>query len=186
MTKQKKRSGAKQRSRSGKGSAKRSPRTVEEFFSKPEAYQDKWNRAMHAVSRMRADGFSLAQAVREYKLDRRTVLRLAGSALRKDKGGHYVAKASDRLLRILHVPTANGLQEIATRNSRHASSLAEYWDAVQRYLQKGDASGLRRFRRIRITDASGKRVRLLTDTEELDRLGHAGALSFESLYGRAA
>ena len=161
------------------------PRNVEDFFSKSEEFQDTWNRILHAISRMRADGFSLAQASREYGIDRRRVLKLAGSALRKTKG-RYVAKASDRLLRVLIVPTPDGLREIAVGDSRQASQLAEYWDAVQRYLQKGDESELRKFHGKQIKDATGQPIRLLTNREELDRLGNAGVLSFESLYARAA
>ncbi len=175
----------KQHTRNRKSTKALAPQSAEEFFSKPEEFQDTWNRALHAISRMRADGFSLSQASREYGIDRRKVLKLAGRALRKAKG-RYVAKASDRLLRILVVPTPDGLREVALRDSRQASQLAEYWDAVQRYLQKGDESALRKFRGKRIKDAEGKPIRLLTNLEELDRLGNAGVLSFESLYAGAA
>ncbi len=128
----------------------------------------------------------MSQASREYGIDRRKVLRLAGSALRKTARGTYVAKRRDSLLRILVVPTPDRLREVALRDSRQASQLAEYWDAVQRYLQKGDDSALRKFRGKRIKDAEGKPIRLLTNLEELDGLGNAGVLSFESLYAGAA
>jgi hypothetical protein len=110
---------------------------------------------------------------------------LGGSALRKRANGQYKAKASDRLLRVLVIPTREGLREIAVRDSRQASQIAEYWNAVHRYLETGDKSALRKFRRKRITDANGVRVPLLTDLGELDRLGSAGVLSFESLYAKA-
>jgi hypothetical protein len=54
------------------------------------------------------------------------------------------------------------------------------------YAQKGDESALQKFKGKRIRDASGKSIRLLTDTEELDRLANAGELSFESLYARVS
>ncbi len=134
---------------------------------------------------MRADGVSLRQASREFEIDPRTVVRLGRPALRKRANGRYKAKASDRLLRVLVVPTREGLREIAVRDSRQASQVAEYWNAVHRYLETGDDSALRKFRRKRITDANGVRVPLLTDFDELDRLGSAGVLSFESLYAKA-
>lgn len=87
-------------------------------------------------------------------------------------------------MRVLVIPTPSGLDEISVRDSRQATQLAKYWNAVQRYLQKGDESALRKFTGKRITDAKGKAVPLLTDTHELDRLGNAGVLSFESLYAR--
>ena len=160
------------------------PRTSQQYFARSERFQDRWSRVAHVISKMRAEGVSLRQASREIRIDPRTVVRLGGSALRKRANGRYAAKASDRLLRVLRVPTRKGPRPIAVRDSRQASQLAEYWNAVHRYLETGDASALQKFRRTRITDATGTRVPLLTDLDELDRLGSAGVLSFESLYSK--
>ena len=157
-----------------------------EFFALPLRKQDGWTQMTHVITKMRTDNVSLQQASREYKLDPRTVVRLGGSALRKRANGRYAPKPSDRLLRVLVILTPEGPREIALRDSRQASEVAKHWDAVQRYLQKGDDSVLPRFRHIRISDAKGVRVRLLTDVEEIDRFGNAGVLSFESLYARTA
>ena len=162
------------------------PRTPEEYFAKSERFQDTWTRVEHAVSKMRADDVSLQRASREFGLRPGTVIRWAGSALRKRRDGQYAAKASDRLLRVLVIPTHEGLHEIAVRDSRQASLLAEYWAAVQKYLETGDASTLRKVRRKTITNADGKRLWLIKDLAELERLGSAGVLSFESLYAKAA
>jgi hypothetical protein len=133
---------------------------------------------------MRADGVSLSRASREFGLDPQVVRRLAGPALRKRANGRYTTKASDRLLRVIVIPTSDGLREIATRDSREATKAAEYWNAVHRYLATGDASALRQFDGKRIKDANGSKIRLLTDLKELDRQGNAGNLSFESIYPR--
>lgn len=135
---------------------------------------------------MRADRVSLRVASREFGLDPRVVARLGKSALRKRKNGQYVAKRADKLLRILAIPTPEGVREIVIRDSRQASTLGKYWAAVAKYLQTGDASALAKFRRKRITDASGKKIRLILDTAALDQLGSAGVLSFESLYAKTA
>lgn len=160
------------------------PRTVEQYFAMPERSQDIWNRVAHVISKMRADGASLHEASRESQIDPRTVIRWSGSALRKTAKGRYAARASDRLLRVLLVPTPTGLNEVAIRDSRQASELAKYSDAVQKYLETGAASELHKFDGQYIIDADGQRVRLLTNLGELDRLGSAGVLSFESLYAR--
>jgi len=162
------------------------PRTAKQFFAKSERFQDRWTRVTHAVSKMRADGVSLQQASREYGIDPRTVIRLGGSALRKAANGRYTAKPSDRLLRVLRILTREGLREVAILDSRLASLVAEHANAVQKYLQTGDDSALRKLKRRSITDASGKRVRLLMNLDEINRLGSAGVLSFESLYARSA
>ena len=158
------------------------PRTAKQFFAMSKQAQDEWTRATHVISKMRADGISLRRAARAFGLNPDVVLRLAGPALRKRTNGRYAAKANDRLLRVLAIPTKQGTGEIAVRDSRQATQLAEYWIAVHAYLQTGDASSIKKFRGKRITDANGKQVRLVTDLNELDRLGSAGVLSFELIY----
>jgi hypothetical protein len=162
------------------------PRTAKEFFAKPRAFQHTWTAVTRAISKMRADRVSLRQASHESDLDPRLVARLGKSALRKRRNGQYVAKPSDKLLRILAVPTPDGVREVATRDSKEATQLGKYWAAVQKYLQTGNESGLKKFRRKRITDASGKKIPLVLDTAVLDELGSAGVLSFESLYAKTA
>jgi hypothetical protein len=158
----------------------------EHFFRQSRRFQDTWTRVVHAISRMRADHVSLQQAAREFGVSPREVVRLGGSALRRSPSGHYVAKARDNLLRVLSLPGTRGLREIAFDDSREASLVGKYWDAVGLYLQTGDESQLRQFRRKSVKDANGKRFELLTDLDELDRLGSAGVLSFESIYSRSA
>lgn len=162
------------------------PKNTAEFFARSAQFQDRWTRITHAISKMRAHRVSLADTARDFDLDPRTVVRWGGSALKKNPNGRYTARKSDRLLRVLFLPTEYGTREVATRDSRQASKVAEYWDAVQRYLQKGDESALRNFRGVRIRAVSGESIALLTEPEELDRLGNAGVLSFESLYARSA
>jgi hypothetical protein len=162
------------------------PRTAKQFFASSKAFQDTWTAVTHTISKMRADRMSLRKASGEFGLDPRLVARLGKSALRKRKNGQYVARRGDKLLRILAVPTPDGVREVATRDSKEATQLGKYWAAVQKYLQTGNESGLKKFRRKRITDASGKKIPLVLDTALLDQLGSAGVLSFESLYAKTA
>ena len=173
----------KQKARSRKKST--APRTAPQYFAKAGRFQDTWNRVNHVITKMRADGLSLHRAAREIGISPRTVVRWAKSALRKNKIGRFVAKKTDRLVRVLKVLTLEGQRDIAIGDSRQASLLAGYWDAVQKYLESGAASGLAKFRGQVVTDASGSEIPLLTDLKELDRLGAAGVLSFESLYARS-
>jgi hypothetical protein len=150
-----------------------------------EIKQDTYIRATHAVTDMRNQRLSSSAAARKYGLDRRTLMRWGGRALRKSKNGRYAAQPSDKLLRVLPVLEYGGKQEIAIRDSRRASILGRYWNAVDRYLATGDASALQKFEGQVIIDIDGNKHGLLTDLAELDRLGSAGVLSFESLYGRS-
>ncbi|MGH9682858.1 MAG: hypothetical protein ACRD4S_04515 [Candidatus Acidiferrales bacterium] len=129
---------------------------------------------------------SLKEASREFGLNPRTTLRLGKPALRKNKSGRYVAKASDKLLRVLVLPTEKGVREIAVRSSKEASLIGEYWAAVQKYLATGDVSRLKKIRRKTIRDANRKRLPLLTNLEKLDQQASAGILGFESIYGGIA
>ncbi len=158
------------------------PRTSKQFYALPEVQQETWSRVTHVISKMRSEGASLTQASREFGLDPRIVRNRAGSALRKTKNGRYVARPSDKLLRVLVIPSPDGLTEVAVRGSETASRIAEYSAAVQKYLQTGDASRLKKFRRMKLLDEKGERIKLVTDLAELQKLGSAGVLSFESLY----
>lgn len=164
----------------------RAPRDAETFFAMSERNQAAWTRAAQVISKMRVDKVSLTAASQQLGVDPRTVRRLAGSALRKTDSGRYVAKRSDQLLRVLVMPSAEGNQQVAVRSSRASTQLAQYSNAVQRYLQTGDASQLRKIQNVELKDASGKKFALLTDISALNRLGSAGHLSFESLYARSA
>lgn len=161
------------------------PRTVENLFAMPTHDQELWKNVTQTVTEIRA-GVSLRRAARKFGLDPRTVQRLAPSALRKLRNGRWVARPHDRLLRVLVNPTQKGLHEIGVRDSRQASLLGKYWVAVERYRDTGDTSVLREFRGKYVIDTNGKRNRLLTDLDALNRLGSAGVLSFETLYARAA
>ena len=161
------------------------PRTAEQLLARPERFQDTWTRVTNVLAKMRSTQVSLQQASKEIGISPRTVTRWGHTALRKEPNGRYAAKRSDPLLRVLKVPTADGSREIGVRGSRQASVLGEYWAQVHKYLATGDASGLAKFKGKQIKDATGATVPLVTDLKELNRLGSAGVLSFESLYARS-
>ncbi len=165
---------------------RKGPRTSGEFFALPAAEQDTLNRVAQIVQDVRKKGISVTKAAKQYFLEPKNVIETAGPALHKKKNGRYVAKKFDRLLRVLNIPAEGGTREVAVRDSRTASKLGEYDNAVGVFLLTGDESILKKFRRLRLTDAEGNRIKLLTDAKELIRLGSAGAISFESLYARVA
>src|SRR5712692_2268331 len=147
------------------------PRSAKQYFARPIGFQRLWDKVVSVISKMRAEGTSLKSTSRELKVSPQTVLRYGGSALRKGSRGRYQAKKSDNLLRILPLPAPGGTREIAVRRFREASILGRYWNAVQIYVDTGDKSGLATFQGKFVTDASGTKVPLLTDLNELDRQG---------------
>jgi hypothetical protein len=133
---------------------------------------------------MRREHLSLAQAARKVGVSPRTVVWESGSSLRRLPNGRYVARATDRLQRVVRMPTADGIRDITLRSSKDATLLGEYWNAVHAYLAKGESAGLDRFRGRHVTTADGERIELLTDRASLNHLGSAGVLSFESMYAK--
>jgi hypothetical protein len=164
----------------------RAPRTPTQYHALPVSDQLQWSRVARVIQKVRSQRISVTQAAKEVGISRKKAIQLAGSALTRQSNGRYKAKSFDKLLRVLVIPSKEGLTEVSVKDSRTASTLASYSDAVQRFLRTGDAKKLRTFKSLKITDASGNPIKLLTDTKELTRLGHAGELSFESLYARAA
>jgi hypothetical protein len=177
---------AKRKPTARRGQGQRKPRTPEQFFAQPSRRQATAMKAAHVLTAMRKDQLSLRRAAREEGIAPATVLRHAGKALCKTSQGTYRARKSDRLLRVLILPTPAGLAEIATLDSRAATITGEYWNAVDRFLETGGETELAQFRGVTITDAQGNAVPMLTDPDELERLGAAGILSFQSMYARAS
>lgn len=160
--------------------------TAEQLFALSERGQKIQIAVPRAVWLMRSSDLSASAAARATGISQKTLLRRGGSALHKLDNGRYAANFYDDLFRVVIVVSENrGPVEVATRDSREASKAGKHSSAVERYLQTGDDSALRRFRGKYIIDAQGNRVALLTDTDELDELGSAGELSFESLYARS-
>jgi hypothetical protein len=91
-------------------------------------------------------------------------------------------KSKESVLVPILVPTSNGLKSVYVFKPKERSELGKYWNAVQHYLKTGDTSKLERLKGKQITTALGDKITLLTDLAELDRLGNAGVLSFESIY----
>jgi hypothetical protein len=175
-----------QKRRSSPAARKFAPlQTVEQFFAMPESSRETLIGVANAVSKMRADRISLTKASRESGVSPRMVKRLAAPALWKLNNGRYAAKRNDRIFRVVIAVTRHrGPVEVATTDFRQASKAGKHSAAVQRYTETGDNSALARFKNKYLVDAQGKRIALMTDLDDLDRLGSAGELSFESLYAR--
>jgi hypothetical protein len=159
--------------------------TIEQFFALPQSAQDMVLALPDALLLMREKDLSASAAARAAGISRSLLIHRGRSALKKLKNGRYAAKRNDHLFRPVIVVSNEGPVEVATRNLREASRAGKHSSAVERYLYTGDDSALRRLEGQHIIDAEGNRVALLTNTDELDRLGSAGELSFESLYARS-
>ena len=97
------------------------------------------------------------------------------TSLRKGAGGKYKARSS----RPTASRTSSSRRRTADGNrhadSRAATTVADYWNVIDPFLETGDESGLTRLPES-IADAQGNRLPLLIDPDELERLGAAGVL----------
>ncbi len=136
--------------------------------------------ALHALSLMRMRGYSLARAARETDLRPEAVRGWVGRSLAK-RGRRWVARTSDKLVRVMKVLTVRGEQAVPIYSSRTASTLGAYHAAVREAL-RGNVAALRPFRGKAIR--SGKQAYpLLTRMDTLARLANAGALPEYEIYG---
>jgi hypothetical protein len=136
--------------------------------------------ALEALNRMRAHRRTLHQAARDVGESPRTIIRLVGPALRKDKRGRYVARAADSFVRPMEVVTRDGKLVVPVRGSKQASLIGSHWNAIRDFLE-GRPSALRKFRG-KVIQVGRKRHALLADPRAVKRLGEAGELSFETIY----
>ncbi|MDQ3642777.1 MAG: hypothetical protein M3450_15230, partial [Actinomycetota bacterium] len=116
--------------------AKRTRSSADVAKLRPDEQQAR-RRALDAVSLMRKNGLSLKQASRAAGTTVNAIKRHAGPALERGDRGAYRAKTSDRLVRPLLVPTTGGLITLDVRDSRTASKIGAYHNAVKLYLDTG-------------------------------------------------
>lgn len=147
----------------------------------PDRAREAMNRALHALSLMRR-GRGLGAAAHEAGTTSQTVLRLAGSAVRRTATG-WKAHPTDSFQRRLLFLFQDGTDFITVGGSRRASAISDYWRAIGRYLEQGQDRELQRFAGRHIVDAHGKHHPFITDRTILRRLARAGQVSgFNSIY----
>jgi hypothetical protein len=142
-------------------------------------------RSLEVLWLMRKKGLSLTAAARKAGTTVSTVLEYVPKALRRTESGRYEVTPSDRYTRYPQFLTPDGPVEVAVRGSRPAERVGRYMEAVRRYVYTGDTAGLAEFHGQKIRSRN-QTYFFLTDTRALDRLGHAGEISFERLYNRRA
>lgn len=100
-----------------------------------------------------------------------------GSAIRRNRKGKVIVASADRLYRRMTAITPDGPVTVEVRGSRAASLLGRHANAVQTFVQTGDARDLQAF--------SGKSVgghELTTDLNVLRRLARRGELDVDEIY----
>ncbi len=122
-------------------------------------------RALEVLSEARRGEGSLSRLSRERGISPRTVRRATG-AFRK-KGNRWVATRADRIERRLNTYERGHRTEVVVADSRTASLLSDYAQAVKAYLDTGDARSLAEFEGVTYKDAYGQVHTLETRPEAI-------------------
>jgi len=149
--------------------------------------QQKRADAFEVLSIMRRTGSHLRPAIRQFNRENpgtpitaRTVKKYIQPALKK-QNRKWVSKDRDRLVRVMRFLTKHGVDYIEVRDSRSASLIAHYWNAVLRFLLTGETDQLRQFRN-RYVQSGKLQYRFITDPELILSFAEFGELRFETIY----
>jgi hypothetical protein len=126
---------------------------------------------------MRHDGLSLNQAALESGTTPASVRKYVPAALRRSKTRRWVATKSDRYVRVLSLPDANGPVIVHARGSKEAQFASAYLASLNRWRRTDKPYELSPFH--------GKKVggfELITAPRTLRALDDAGLLQLDSLY----
>lgn len=110
-------------------------------------------RALEVVSEARRGKGSLSKLARARGMSPRTIRRASGAFWKR--GGRWVPTRSDSVQRWLKSYENGSRVEVLVKDSRTASVLSRYANAVARYRETGDARGLSEFEGKTYRDAAG-------------------------------
>ncbi len=88
----------------------------------------------------------------------------------KNVNGKPVVKRWDRIKRVMRVNTDGKEKSIEIRDSRTASVVGRYHNAVKQFLNTGDKSKLSKFRNKKVKDSKGKLHKLETNPDKIIRI----------------
>jgi len=88
----------------------------------------------------------------------------------KKVNGKLVVKRWDRITRVMRVNTDGREKSVEIRDSRTASVVGQYHNAVKQFLNTGDKTKLSKFRNKKIKDSKGKLHRLETNPDEIIKI----------------
>jgi hypothetical protein len=150
-------------------------RNDKELSQLPPSAREQRRRVLRAVSEVRTDGLTLAQAARRNGTSIDAVRFWAPGAV----GPDGVVTKADRLWRPMWAIDAVTQRKVPVdvRGSLVATRLSDYGRAVDHYLMTGDDGPLRAFEGVRIAG-----IQLETDPDVIDYLATIGEISFESIY----
>lgn len=128
-------------------------------------------KSLRVLSDVRRNQKSLTEASKDAGMKIKTVLN--NTRAFNKIGGRWVAKTYDRIPRVLKINENGKITSIEVDDSRKASLIGRYHNAVKKYVETGDSSDLRKFEGKTVKDSRGRIHTLETDTKALDRINES-------------
>lgn len=128
-------------------------------------------KSLEVLSEVRRNKKSLSKTSKDKGISLKSVLKNTNAF--KKIGNLWMPKTYDRISRVMKINTDGKMISIEVNDSRTASLIGRYHNAVKKYLETGDTSELDKFKGKTVKDANGNTYVLETDTEALDEI-HEG------------
>lgn len=110
-------------------------------------------RSLRVVSYMKRYNISLTKASKENHISPKTVIKHS-NALKK-VGGRWIPKRWYKIERIMSINENGKSIYINVTDSRHATTIGKYQNAVKQFLETGDESVLKPFKGKKVRDSEG-------------------------------
>ena len=88
----------------------------------------------------------------------------------KKTNGKLVVKRWDRINRVMRINSSGEEKSVEIRDSRTASVVGRYHNAVKQFLNSGDKTKLSKFKNKKVKDSKGKLHKLETNSDEIIRI----------------
>ena len=111
---------------------------------------------------------TLPQAANNHNITVKNVIKHTNGF--KKTNGKLVVKRWDRIKRVIRVNTSGKEKSIEIGDSRTASVVGRYHNAVKQFLNTGNKSKLSKFRNKRVKDSKEKLHKLETNPEEIIKI----------------
>jgi len=108
---------------------------------------------------------TLPQAANDNGITIKNVIRHTNGF--KKANGKLVVKRWDGIKRVMRINTEGKEKSIEIKDSRTASVVGRYHNAVKQFLNTGDKTKLQKFRNKKVKDSKGKLHKLETDPQKI-------------------
>jgi len=111
---------------------------------------------------------TISQAANDNNITVRNVMKHTNGF--KKVNGKPVVKRWDRIKRVIRINTDGKEKSVEIRDSRTASVVGRYHNAIKQFLNTGDKTKLSKFRNKKVKDSKGKLHRLETRPNKIIRI----------------